>query len=642
LRLAEEAWRLEPTSRAVLLTLASARTVAGDIAGAVEAARELEAVEDSMSVPMGHLMRMVMEASVGGSVVEVAESLDAVIDRFRDEGSDHFVGTARLNQSLLYLTMGEFDRAVSAAEDAMSVLPASPTSLEIVAARLARSAGLAFLGDIRGARDEYMRAGEIASPGQHAEIALEVGHLEALLGESAFGWEQLGRVADRVGEPTDAGEQLLYARLLLRVRDGELEAAAADAAHLTPGVVRSQPVFDARRHLAKALVALLRQQPDLATARHGTEIATRQGARLWVEYGFGLSRFSDPTMDPSATVTEMARRMPVVVSMLAEVVLGYAGKLDHAARAAIESEATKRPWRWRHGVRRLLATNDMAERQFAAGLLEQIGEKSDVKLLRSASRALRGAAGNRAGLQLARRLADRVMIEDLGRVRIEIGSKVVEGAQVRRKVLALLCLLVSRPGLAATREEVVDALWPDNDPSSALNSLNQTVYFLRRVFEPDYSEDASPGYVGQDGETVWLDADLVSARSRRSLDLIRQIPADATPEQALSLAKEYTGRFALDFAYEDWSSQYRDSLHAAYLRVMERAIHMDLDTGQFARGTLLAERAAEIDPDSDEVQVSLIKLYRMSGSHAAAAEQYGHYERLMKDMGLEATPLHEL
>ena len=71
---------------------------------------------------------------------------------------------------------------------------------------------------------------------------------------------------------------------------------------------------------------------------------------------------------------------------------------------------------------------------------------------------------------------------------------------------------------ASTREEVLDSLWPDHDPTSALNSLNQTVFFLRRVFEPTFRDDTSPGYVGQDGETIWLDTDLVDCRSRRCLE----------------------------------------------------------------------------------------------------------------------------
>jgi DNA-binding SARP family transcriptional activator len=243
---------------------------------------------------------------------------------------------------------------------------------------------------------------------------------------------------------------------------------------------------------------------------------------------------------------------------------------------------------------------------------------------------------------LARRLARRVLVEDLGRVRISTGDRVVEAGEVRRKVLALLCLLVSKARFASTREEVVDNLWPHNDPASALNSLNQTVYFLRRVFEPDYLEDTTPGYVGQDGETIWLDPELVDARSRRCLELIRSIAGPPSPEAAIALAHEYRGKFALDFAYEEWSTPYRDSLHASYLRVMEHAIRIDLDSGHFDRGIFLAERAAEVDPDAEEIQVALVRLYRHSGAHAAAAEQYGHYALALKDLGVDPVPFDDV
>jgi DNA-binding SARP family transcriptional activator len=196
-------------------------------------------------------------------------------------------------------------------------------------------------------------------------------------------------------------------------------------------------------------------------------------------------------------------------------------------------------------------------------------------------------------------------------------------------------LLLSKTRFSTTREEVLEALWPDLDPTSALNSLNQTVYFLRRVFELDYREDTSPGYVRQDGETIWLDPELIECRSRRCRELIRLLPMSPTPDQVDQLASEYRSRFALDFAYEEWASAYRDSLHAAYLRVVEQAIRLDIDSGHFARGIALAERAAEVEPDSEEIQLHLVRLYRLSGAHAAAAEQYGHYAQALKELGVD-------
>jgi DNA-binding SARP family transcriptional activator len=235
-----------------------------------------------------------------------------------------------------------------------------------------------------------------------------------------------------------------------------------------------------------------------------------------------------------------------------------------------------------------------------------------------------------------------VTVEDLGRVRFDVGDRVVEGSAMRRKVLALLCFLITRPAHSATREEVLEALWPDLAPPTALNSLNQTVYFLRRVFEPAFSEDLTAGYLGQDGETVWLDRELITTASQACREMIRRMPGVPRPDEVLDLARRYEGRFALDFMYEDWASSYRDSLHAAYLRVVEAALRLDADSGHYARGIEIAELAADVEPDSEELQVALLRLYRLAGSFAAAAEQYGHYAQTLRDLGVEPQPFHTL
>ena len=76
---------------------------------------------------------------------------------------------------------------------------------------------------------------------------------------------------------------------------------------------------------------------------------------------------------------------------------------------------------------------------------------------------------------------------------IRVAERQIPGSAIRRKVLALLCFLLTKPDLASTRDQVLDALWPDLDPLDAVNSLNQTVYFLRRILEEDYVDDLSPG-----------------------------------------------------------------------------------------------------------------------------------------------------
>jgi DNA-binding SARP family transcriptional activator len=197
--------------------------------------------------------------------------------------------------------------------------------------------------------------------------------------------------------------------------------------------------------------------------------------------------------------------------------------------------------------------------------------------------------------------------------------------------------------MASTRDQVLEALWPDLDPLDAVNSLNQTVYFLRRVLEEDYVDDLSPGYLHHDSDLIWLDPDLVRSRSNECRRLVKALPASPDPAAVSHLVDEYQGRFALDFEYEEWAAPYRDWLHASFLEVVERAVTGDIESGHFARGINLARKVLDIDPAAEQIEVSLLRLYRASGAHAAAAEQYGHYAGVMRDqLGVEPPPLDSL
>ena len=102
----------------------------------------------------------------------------------------------------------------------------------------------------------------------------------------------------------------------------------------------------------------------------------------------------------------------------------------------------------------------------------------------------------------------------------------------------------------------------------------------------------------------------------------------------------YTGRFALDFAYEPWADPYREALHAGYLATIEGAVRIALAGGEPDRAIALARRALEIDPGAEPLERELLRAYRLVGSPAAAAEQYGHYAAMLRDdLGVDPPPL---
>jgi len=643
LEYAERALAQEPNSPLVLLSVMSARTLIGDIVGTLEASRLLERTGRSPFAELARAARALFETSVNGSIDAAAKEVASLADVLRRGSEDHYVGVARLNLAIVRINKGDPRGAIASAQEAIDILSKTSAGVELVSARLALASALSFEGAIEDARAELDLAAEIVHPGQLVELAIEAGFIEAYLGDPARAWSLLANVPVPPLPGSDWSEQVAMVKALLRLRGHEAQAASAELATIPPEQLSSTIAFEARRLLVAGLVAAEADpQGSSELIRRGTGLARQQGAYLWALYGDLLQALLDMERDPSDVVQVVHGQVPAVLTMLSDQVLGRLEDLSASARDLVHQEASIRPFRWKQGARFVLGRGAPRGRREAAQLLAEIGESEDVLQLRQAGRALRDASVARLALSLARRIAPRVFVEDLGRVQVLVGGRKVEGADIRRKVLALLCLLLSKTHFSSTREDVAEALWPDLDPGSALNSLNQTVYFLRRVFEPAYRDDTSPVYVGQDGETIWLDPDLVSSRSRQCAELIRTIPNDPSPEAALQLAREYQSRFALDFEYEDWASGFRETLHASYLRVLERAIQIDLDTGHFSRGTFLAERASEVDPEADEIQAALVRLYRLSGAYAAAAERYGRYSETLKELGLEPKPLAEV
>jgi DNA-binding SARP family transcriptional activator len=329
---------------------------------------------------------------------------------------------------------------------------------------------------------------------------------------------------------------------------------------------------------------------------------------------------------------------------VAEELIPQLSSLSEDAQAAVLNASHVHADRWRSALRVALESAEGPLNIEAARLLESIGDRSDVpRLRRLAKRATRKADAASLGRVLSRRVADRVLVEDQGRVGLVIGLRELAGTSIRRKVLALLCFLVTKPDMAATRDQVLDALWPELDPVVATNSLNQTIYFLRRVFEEDYSDDLSPGFLHHDSDVVWLDPELITSRSGTCRRIIGGMPSRPTPDDVEALSLAYRGRFALDFEYEEWASGYRDSLHASYLEIVERSVLDDFTNGHYDRGIVIARRALDVDPHAEQIEVCLLRLYRVTGAHSAAAEQYAHYATVLReDLGLEPPPLESL
>ena len=425
----------------------------------------------------------------------------------------------------------------------------------------------------------------------------------------------------------------------LQLRSGSQRISASALSELNISELGSNPGYKSQVLGLKALVSAWgRAESAMADIAAALDSSIRQRARPWHVMAeiAGAVRVGGL----ASVIVSTPEDLRFSLSFCAEVVANHLATLNADALEIVRTVAKSAPERWRPALRREIEQAGDAT-LIAASLLDEVGEREDIPVLRRLARQPKAKAFDRElGRRLARRLAPRVVVHDLGRVSIEVGPPKSLDRAIRRKVLALQCFLLTRPNWSATREEVMDALWPEIDPAAAINSLNQTVYFLRREYEPEYAEETTPGYVHQDSDLLWLDGELISADSRFCVSLIRDYERSRDPEVAVELAARYRARFALDFAYEDWASDFREWLHVAYLHVLETQIRADVDGGRVQRGIMIARRALEIEPGNDELELSMLKLLRKAGAYSAAAEQYGRYAKVLRtDLGVEPPPL---
>jgi len=635
---------LAPDSDVSLGNLLQTFFVVGDLSEAGDLASRLaESAQTSTLRQVGAATKHVLDVTLQGNFDDALAELTKIKKESQARGLTHYEGVSLLNIALIYRAKGAATEALKAAGEALEALAPGSSATEIVAAQLAQAWATAHLGMIEDAR-AILTAAQAHSTGESKrEWLAEAVEIELCYGDEAIA-RALAEEADTLALNPSLAAVMTLTRAQLALRDENVALARRHLPIAQPTVPTMETGYLSRYFCLVAHCAVLEMAPDARSkATEAVAFAERQGAGLWSGYARVLLASLGTNLDASLKRLA-ADQGAVYFSIVAEPLIASLHLMDDMSLALIASEAQARPERWRPGIRRVVADAGKPSRIQAARILDAIGEPEDIPLLRLVAKASKNTRSDALlGKGLARRLASNVFIEDQGRVEIHLGSAVIPGTDLRRKVLAMLCFLLTRPKFSATRDEVVDALWPEMAPEVAVNSLNQTVYFLRRVFEPNYKEDHSAGYIHHDSDVLWLDPQLIRSRSQECRNLIDSLGPDPTPAQVDRLSEIYVARFALDFSYEEWSVPYRDALHVAYLNVVEGAVGRDMEAGHFERGIRLARRALDIDPELENIELSLLRLYRVTGAHSAAAEQYEHYAAYLRDeLGVEPPPLASL
>jgi DNA-binding SARP family transcriptional activator len=490
--------------------------------------------------------------------------------------------------------------------------------------------------------DEHQRQA-LATGAEFADVSAELAMISLVSGDRKSGMAALARTEALLRQGRADAIGLLQANMA--VAFSSLPAKAANAIRLLePNMtfpVNFGEVLGARTLLSLAyLLAGDIERCVLVASEAIDESRRRLGRRYEARLRLILAIASEDPIDAANAVTEAALSGQLALLELADAVADHLDMFN-AIPPEIEASVAAWPARWLPALRRQLEKGYSPTSRAAARLLDSHGEPIDIGLLRAFARTYRnrGRLGP-LGVNLAHRVAPRLEVHDLGRVTFSIGGRAVELATIRRKPAALFMYLLTRPGFTANREQVLDELWPETDPNSASNSLNQSLYFLRREFDPWYEDDLSIDYVAVQGELVWLDSRLVTSDSAEFLAAAHVAMHDRLgPESALTVLMSYRGPFAPEFEYDDWAMSWRTKAHAAFLELSNTALDDAVDRMDLVTARDIATHALDVDSENRDLESKLIWLYWHMGSRAAASAQYQHLASRDRLDGLEPSPL---
>jgi DNA-binding SARP family transcriptional activator len=578
---------------------------------------------------------------------DLATRLESMSKRQRNEGHPYYAAISLHNASIAEAAAGRPSRAIALASRALQAfadMQSPPTE------RYSTHAVLAACHLDLGERDhaEQEMALALSSGEEHADVYAELAFLAATIGDGVRA-EQMLALADRRSREGLTDLQAITTATFAQA----LIAAPTDptrAISLLDTLPRERPldVGDTLTHqVLKGLAHLLQDDPDgaielVASCLPRARAIAAEPARTRLDLIGAIAADDAPAIRANLAAVRAVGHLGIL--MVADA-LASALHLLQPIPDELSESIQMWPERWLPLLRRQLGRGNDPTARVAATLLDEHGNPDDVIRLRAYDKTYRRrvAVSSPIGRRLAKRLAPRLMVRDLGRVELDIGDRRLALGEIRRKPATLLMYLITRPDYTATREQVLDELWPVTDPASANNSLNQSLYYLRRSLDEWYEDDVSADYLRFQSDIVWLDSELVSASSSDFMRKLRALDLkEASLEEVLGLVKSYPAPFAPEFEYEEWAIAWRSRLHAAYLEFATRATDELSSRGHLGDAREVATRVFETDPTAQDVERRIVWLYWHLGARSAAAAQYRHLAGQDRSDGLEPEPLKEL
>ena len=242
-----------------------------------------------------------------------------------------------------------------------------------------------------------------------------------------------------------------------------------------------------------------------------------------------------------------------------------------------------------------------------------------------------------------------VASEDLAPVSVQVlggfsvsryGQPVPREEWHSHKARDVLKILIARRGADATREQVMDALWPDELSGRLRNRLSVALSTLRRVLDP-HREFTGDHFVTVDGDRLALDlthvvVDVELFLHEAEAGLARW--SDGRVEAAVPRLSHAEGLYGGDLLEDDdadWASGLRDEARSAYVSVAHALAEHALSSRDPVLAAGYLRRVLDRNPYDEQGHLDLVRALASAGRHGDARRAYGSYVQHMHELDIE-------
>ena len=222
----------------------------------------------------------------------------------------------------------------------------------------------------------------------------------------------------------------------------------------------------------------------------------------------------------------------------------------------------------------------------------------------------------------------------LGRFEVRCGEQIViDSSWPRRKAATQLKLLALNKGRWIHREQIVELLWREPEPSAAAVNFRKNLHYLRSTFaehglaSPVVSSAADLLAISPD---TWVDFEAFRSQTQ----IARASGTDTELyEEALAL---YAGDLLPADRYEEWTEPVRDELKTLHNDLLMELSQLYESQGKVEPAVERLERLLKADPVREEAHRGLMRLFARSGSRDKALRQYQKCADLLRrELGME-------